>query len=394
MRYHNPHKRNGTITTKVVCAVVFLLFSFLWLYEFQADVLAVAQHVMSDGVTHYDRTVGALLITFVLMLLQLGVAAVIKLSRRTHALTYLPSMLILALISDISPDIDSTFSFGAWKWGVPLILLLWGGAVWLARQMMPFENDDKQPTGLLSRRVWINMLQMSAMMLFVALAGNSNIVFHYSAHAEVSLMQGDVDEALRVGHESLESNERLTMLRVYALSRKGQLADRLFNYPVVGSSETILPLRMQPQFLAADTIWKYLGARPARMMRAEQYYTALAHDSLATAAVADYRLCGLLIDRNLDAFVSLLPRYYEVADSLPLPRHYQEALVLYKHLRTNPAIVYHHPVIDEDWENLQQLEAAYPLETERKYQVFEHYGGSYWYYYSYTDSFADTRRHL
>ena len=383
MRYHNPHKKNGTITTKVVCAVVFLLFSFLWLYEFQADVLAVAQHVMSDGVTHYDRTVGALLITLVLMLLQLGMAAVTKLSRRTHALTYLPSMLILVLISDISPDIDSTFSFGAWKWGVPIILLLWGGAVWLAKQIMPFENDDKQPTGLFSRRVWINMLQMSVMMLFVALVGNSNAVSHYSAHAEAALMQGDFDEALRVGNESLETNERLTMLRAYALSRKGLLADRLFNYPVAGSSETILPLQIQPQIFAADTVWRYLGARPARAMKAEQYYMALEHDSLATQAVADYRLCGYLLDRNIDAFVRMLPCYYEVSDSIPLPRHYQEALVLYRHLRTNPVIVYHQPVIDEDWSNLQQLEAEYPLETERKYQVFEHYGGSYWYYYYY-----------
>ena len=381
MRYHNPRIKNGTITTKVVCAVAFILFSFLWLYEFQADVLAVAQHVLSDGVTHYDRTVGALLITLVLLLLQQGVAAVTKLSRRTHALTYLPSMLILTVVSDISTTIDMSFSFGAWKWVIPLVLVLWGGAVWLARQMMPFENDDKQPTGLLSRRVWLNMLQMTVMMLVVALVGNSNAVFHYSAHAEMSLMQGDTDEALRIGNKSLETDERLTMLRVYALSQKSQLGERLFYYPIEGTSETILPLQTPPQILPADSIWKHLGARPVRVMKAEQYYAALEHDTLATKAAADYRLCGYLIDRNLDAFVSMLPRYYEVSDSQPLPRHYQEALVLYRHLRTNPSIVYHHAVIDEDWKNLQQLEAAYPIPTERKYQAFEHYGSSYWYYY-------------
>ena len=48
---------------RVMCAILFLCFSFLYLYEYQADVLAVAQHVLSDGQTHYNRTIGAVLIT-------------------------------------------------------------------------------------------------------------------------------------------------------------------------------------------------------------------------------------------------------------------------------------------------------------------------------------------
>jgi hypothetical protein len=109
----------------------------------------------------------------------------------------------------------------------------------------------------------------------------------------------------------------------------------------------------------------------------------LERDSLATPAVADYRLCGCLIDRRLDDFVALLPKYYEVSDSVSLPRHYQEALVLYRHLHTHPAIVYHNAVVDEDWKNLKQLEKEYPLLSERKYRVYDHYYGSYWYYYFY-----------
>lgn len=33
----------------------FLLFTFLYLFEYQADVLAVTQHVLAHGVTHYNR---------------------------------------------------------------------------------------------------------------------------------------------------------------------------------------------------------------------------------------------------------------------------------------------------------------------------------------------------
>ena len=42
-----------------------------------------------------------------------------------------------------------------------------------------------------------------------------------------------------------------------------------------------------------------------------------------------------------------------------------------------------HAVLDEDWKNLKQLEKQYKLLSERKYRVFDHYEGSYWYYYYY-----------
>jgi hypothetical protein len=135
--------------------------------------------------------------------------------------------------------------------------------------------------------------------------------------------------------------------------------------------------------LPADTIWKHLGGRPLFKMDAQRLLNALEADSLATDAVGDYRLCGHLIDRQLDQFVEDLPRYYEVADSLPLPQHYKEALILYKHQRVNPSLIYSDPVLDEDWENFRQLSSLYPEPMERRLHVFDHYFGSYWYYYFY-----------
>jgi hypothetical protein len=79
----------------------------------------------------------------------------------------------------------------------------------------------------------------------------------------------------------------------------------------------------------------------------------------------------------------MLPRYYEIADSLPLPRHYKEALVLYQHQTAHPVLVFHDAVLAEDWANLQQLKAQYPTEPERQYRVFDNYQKSYWYYYYY-----------
>ena len=382
--YYNSHKKSGTTTTiKVVCAVCFFIFSFLWFYYFEADTIAVAQHVLSKGQTTYYPLVGAIIITVVLYALQSVVDHFIRLPRNVYALTYVPSMLIVAFISDIDVDIEVTSSLGMW-WLVPIVLVAWAVVVWFAHQMVKHEREDRRPMGIFSQRVWINLLQMAVMMLFVALISSTNAVFHYSAHAEVALIHGDTDEALRVGEESLETDKRLTMLRVFALSKKGQMGERLFNYPIAGTSEDLLPMHPTSlQILSADSIWKHLGAIPSRACTSKDYYRSLERDSFATPYVADYRLCGCLIDRRLDDFVKLLPQYYEVADSLPLPRHYQEALVLYRHLRTHPAIIYHNTVVDEDWKNLKQLEKEYKLLSEKKYRVYDHYSGSYWYYYFY-----------
>ena len=76
---------------RVMCAVVFFVFTFCYLYFYQADVLAMAQHVLSGGKTRYNSLIGAVLITLVLYLLQLLVFAVTRLYKRAHALTYFPS---------------------------------------------------------------------------------------------------------------------------------------------------------------------------------------------------------------------------------------------------------------------------------------------------------------
>ena len=98
MRNNNRHRSEGAVILRVTCAVAFLLFTFCWLYFFQGDMLAVAQHGLSGGKTHYDHTIGAIICTAVLFGLQLLVFFLTRLTRRTHALTYFPSMLLLAFV--------------------------------------------------------------------------------------------------------------------------------------------------------------------------------------------------------------------------------------------------------------------------------------------------------
>lgn len=381
-------KNNSTV--RWTCAIVFIIFAFLWLYRFQADILAAFQHVMSGGRTQYHRLLGAVLITGLLQVLQLLVFTVFRLTNRGHALTYFPSMLCLALISAINTDIAQSFAWGFWWILIPLALAAWVAVSLVVRYIQNVE-PDKDTKIFFSRPMWINMLVMVFMMFGVAWVGNTNAVFHYRMHAESCLLRGDYKRALDAGWESLESDADLQMIRMYAMARRGELGERLFHYPIVGGSNAMLPTSGASHFVLypVDSLYHAFGARPAHPMLPTTYLKALdgKSSSAARAAIAlDYELCGLLIDRKLDDFVALLQHYPTGGDSLDtsrLPLHYREALTLYNHLRRHPAIIYRNPVMEEDYRNLRELEQKYPDATERRGKVEDWYGHTYWYYYNY-----------
>lgn len=366
-----------------MCAIVFLVFSFLWLYSFQADVLAAFQHVMSDGRTHYNRLVGAVLITLLLQVLQLLTYSIFRLKNRGHALTYFPSMLVLALISAISIDVQQSFHWGLWWILVPLALIVWA-AVCLVVKFIQNVEPDKNMSVFFTRPMWINMLVLFLMMLGVATISNTNVVFHYRMRAETCLLEGDYEGAIDVGLESLESDANLQMIRMYVMARRGELGERLFHYPIVGGSSVMLPTSGATHFVRypTDSLYRTFGARPAHQMHPNTYLKALSHRPPVTR---DYELCGLLIDRKLDEFVEKLRFYYASGDSLDtnLPKHYREALTLYNHLRRHPVLIYRNSIMEEDYQNLQELEKKYPNDTERKGKVEDWYGHTYWYYFKY-----------
>lgn len=387
MADRTSYQRDSGIVVRTVSAIVFLAFTFLWLYFFQADVLAYAQHVFSGGQTHYNRLVGTVLITVILWLLFFGVYMLVRLSNRFHALSYFPSLAVLALLGAICPSADTGPSLSLWWLLLLPLLVVWTFTVWAARQISRFDNPKHQ--SFFSRTMWSNMLIMVVMIVGVVAVSDTNAVFHHRARVETCLMENRFDDALLVGQRSLESDPSLMMLRAYALSRCGQLGERLFEYPVAGTGADLVPAVGGTSegtcFLRypSDSLYRHLGAIPRPGMDTSTYLSRMERYGQATPAVADYVLCGLLIDRDLDAFAKALPRYYEVADSMPLPRHYREALTLYTHLRSRPVLVYHDAVTDEDYDNLQELEAQYSDFRERHIRVKEKYQGSYWYYYEY-----------
>jgi len=382
MNYNDRVESESTATITVVCALVFCTFTFSYLYFFQTGVLSVAQHVLSNGVTHYEGLLGAIIITIVLQLLQIVINTIVRLRRYSHTLTYFPSALLLAVLTSASSDIDLHFSFGAWIWVMPLLLVIWALVIALMKNLQSYDPTTRN-NGLFSHPMFYNLITMTMMILLVGLTGNSNSVFHYRADAEKALCDLKFDKALSYGARSLETDSNLTMIRAYTLARKGEMGERLFTYSVSGSSASLVPMpRGGARFVLypTDSLYRSLGAKPLNYMSVKSYLHALQASGQATPIVKDYLLCGYLMDCNLDGFAKELPKYYKVDSSLP--KHYKEALVLYTHKRANPSTVYHDEVMDTDFDDFQNLDNGISNTNEKALKIFDQYQHTYWWYYT------------
>lgn len=81
------------------------------------------------------------------------------------------------MITDIPVDIDRYHSLGAWWIILPLCLILWGGLIWIARQLEPIETEPHS-NGWFSRYMWVNLLQMLVMILLVNFVASNDRLFH------------------------------------------------------------------------------------------------------------------------------------------------------------------------------------------------------------------------
>ncbi|HIW45108.1 MAG TPA: hypothetical protein H9986_08815 [Candidatus Prevotella stercoripullorum] len=377
----NYPANNGTLL-QTACAIVFLLFVFVYLYFFQADLLSMVQHVLSGGATHYDRTIGTVIITAVLYLVHLGAKRLGGLDRVCHALSYFPSLLLLAALTDVEVDFSVSPLRGLWLWLAPLLLAVY---VFLSLAVKYNWIETLLPSYSAPISVlWKNLLLMACMFIAVCLCGNNDSVLHYRLRVERLLGSGAYSKALMVGEKSDETDASLTMLRIYALSRSGQLGERLFEFPLTGGSYALLPDGKGVRCLLypEDRMVRALSIRKKGDMTPMEYLLYIERNGLGRKPVTDYILCGYLLDRNIDAFVNAIRRKYSLT-SPSLPKHYKEALTLYTHLRSNPVLVYHNEVIDADYADFQNLEHKYTDARERESYVRDMYGDTYWFYYFY-----------
>ena len=145
----------------------------------------------------------------------------------------------------------------------------------------------------------------------------------------------------------------------------------------------MLPNGSSVKLMMADArfLYAHLGVVFREKMRPMAYIEMLHRRHRATKAAHDWLLCAYLLDRRLGQFASTLPKFYAINDKLP--KHYQEALILYNHMTSHPVVSFHNSVGDADFDDYQDLQKKYADKRERYTALRDKYGNTYWFYFQY-----------
>ncbi|MBR4366850.1 MAG: hypothetical protein IKP43_08735 [Bacteroidaceae bacterium] len=389
MNYNNPVPERTRGVIRFTLSVLFILFTFFYLYRIQGDLLAEAQFVFSKGVTTYHRLIGAVIITAVLYLLQWIVNLLTRVPNRWYALTFFPSFLTLTVLTDINTKILDDFSFGNWTWIYPVLMVLFFVLMFFLSNMPPENTDDAD--GTMASFLWPNYLTMAAMIAVSASIQGTNDVYHYELRAETLIMEGEYQEAAKVGATSLVTSPRLIELRAYALSKDGKLGDMLFTYPLDSAGKQLILIgdSMTHHRFTYQDICKELGAKCGRNIHTSAGYlkVMVANDTLKhkdEKRLADYYLCTLLMEKNLSVFADSLMAMRIFSDSLTskykdMPRAYREAAFLAQ----NHLIDYIDEEMEQRYDEYCKLRDSYDDAVERKNYLRRQFGDTYWWYFDY-----------
>lgn len=399
MNNYHSSEQNTAGVIRYSCCILFMLFSFCYLFYLQGEILAEALFVYSKGLNSYHLLMGAIIITVILQLVQWVVSKLSQLPERWYALSYIPSALLLTILTDIDRDTILHFSFGAWTWIAPLVIV---GYVLLVMAVRRHQSSNEGHFVSIKSKIYPDFIILFTLMLLVGWIPQSTDVYHYELKAERLILEKDYEGATKVGERSLRTSARLTQLRMYALSQLGQLPERIFEFPQYDASaglldvtDTLSTYRFTPQ-----SICLHLGALCGSNVRStDRFYQLALNDSIRNQHTIDYYLCSLLLDKKLDDFGKQLKRYYLQNDTISgemvrLPKAYSEALLLMgeRAAALEGRIVAHNiPVItlsDKDiverFKAYNQLKAELPDLTERINKTHREFGDTYWWYYDFS----------
>jgi hypothetical protein len=168
-------------------------------------------------------------------------------------------------------------------------------------------------------------------------------VSFYTIRSRHCVENGDYKKALEYGRKSSQTNVELSSLRICSLYRLGQLGTCLFEFP---------------------------------LDRDDRIFSMIPKDDIQR------KLCGFLVEKDLDSFINLLSENYSLSPR-SLPKHYREALVYYIHHCSSPKVDYKDNLFEADYADYQRMEKECVNYRVRKNTLQSFYGTTYWYYSDY-----------
>ena len=376
----NIHRRRTARIIAVASGLLFSVFSIVYLAVFQREVMEALHYSLAQGKTVYAPWMSAVLITFVLMLIRLGINGLVGLSGWLKALSYFPSCLLLGVLTDVGHGVYHGEGIAAvWSWLLPLLLLLHVGVgMALARMSRLWVNPEWEKDAMVNS----NLLILLVLCLMTVCIGNTNIHFHHELQAEEALRKQDYVEALKVGEKSMDPSRNLTALRAYAMSRSGTMGEHLFRYPQLYGAAGLLMGTSNDNALRlnADSLSVYLGAKPALGEPALTFFHRICEEETGNYTTMDYYLSALLLEKKLDEFVRAFDELYE-RDSIPY--YYRQALFLDSKMHPSAASDSADVVLEELWGKYLQKQQELSGQRGEANRMRREFGDTYWWYYQY-----------
>lgn len=364
--------------TRAAMRVAFAAFFFFYFYKIQDAALSIEQHQLSKGVTSYAPFAGALILTALMMGIQQLIARIVLCREWAYLLTFLPSAVCSILLTAFLPELRVISAVSA-----ICLLVLW--IIWAVASTI---NCKAKPPYTRNRTPWVSHLLLFFLLTFyMGICASSDDTQTFEVRAAKAINEGQYAQALEPGKRSLATSRLLTALRAYALAHEnGALADRLFSLPLTESGSSALLLQPADSSLTLfvpDSLYSFLLMPPPTTKQSTIDYFRNAARHSPTSVAKDYLLCALLLDKHLAEFADELPHYYQISDSVQLPRYYAEALVLYQRLEQKTAFHYANPNIAANYIDFKEKGDSYPDIKARRNMLLREYGDTYWWYYYY-----------
>lgn len=380
MNYNSNNTLTAAGIIKYSCAVMFMLFCFLYIYCIQGEILAEAQFVFSKGLTTYHTVGSPLIITFVLQVVQWVIAISFKLPQKWHALSYFPSIVFLTMLADIDSTTLDSFSFDFWVWLFPLLAVIYLTVIYLIKRITIFSSFRE---GNRSPDIVFNHIILICFFIIAGSIPQTSDVYHYELKTERLAKEQEWEEASMVGYRSLQASQRLTELRMYALSQQGLLPEKIFDYPQYYGTKGLLDINDNDSSyrVTNDDICKHIGALCGKSVKTTKRYLELmmGNDSLRTKSTIDYYLCYFLLKKDLKGFESNLYSYYN-PDKEALPRAYQEALI-FSADHAGDTLSFISDDVTTRYREYRNLKAQYLDSLERSNRTRRAFGNTFWWYY-------------
>ena len=328
--------------------------------------------------------ISALVLSGILLLVQKLVAKWIDFTESLYFFSYVPAVILAVLITAFTPTVNvSVLVFSA----VALVGFILAAVICV--KLSPHDFRDDSYPHLLSTHALGMIVVMGSLGLF----SNSNDVTTYEIQAAHLIQKMEYEEALHIGQRSTVSSPRLSALRAYALAHTEEgMGERFFTYPLVGiGAEQLLfaPDDTLAQLLPPDSLYAHLGTWRSDKETALQFLKrALERNNQTLASgnptlVQKYWLMGLLLERNLSSFAKEVNHFHKIQDSVSLPKHYQEALVLYGALNDKSLSQGVDSTFLKSYADYLHMGEQYPDTVVRRNQLYRAYGDTYWWYFDY-----------